>query len=101
MSERRSSSERGEISFNSCEVRKPSKKCRNGMRDSSAASWAMRAKSCASWTALEQSKSGGASGHDVAVVAEYGQSVGGQCAGGNVNNGGRQLTSDLVHVGDH
>jgi hypothetical protein len=39
----------------SCEVRKPSKKWRNGMRDSSVAACAMRAKSWASWTEAEAS----------------------------------------------
>ena len=34
----------------SCDVRKPSKKCRNGTRDRSVAAWATSAKSCASWT---------------------------------------------------
>ena len=34
----------------SCEVRKPSKKCRNGTRARSVAAWATSAKSCASWT---------------------------------------------------
>ena len=41
--------------FSSCEVRKPSKKCRNGMRDSSVAAWATRARSWASWTEAEAS----------------------------------------------
>ena len=39
----------------SCDVRNPSKKCRNGTRDRSVASWAMAAKSCASWTEPEAS----------------------------------------------
>ena len=34
----------------SCDVRKPSKKCRNGTRARSVAAWATAAKSCASWT---------------------------------------------------
>ena len=37
----------------SCEVRKPSKKCRKGIRLASVAIWAMHAKSCASWTEPE------------------------------------------------
>ncbi len=36
--------------FTSCDVRKPSKKCRNGTRLRSVAAWDTRAKSCASWT---------------------------------------------------
>ena len=36
--------------FTSCEVRKPSKKWRNGTRERSVAAWATSAKSWASWT---------------------------------------------------
>ena len=39
----------------SCEVRKPSKKCRNGTRDSSVAACAISAKSITSCTELEAS----------------------------------------------
>ena len=39
----------------SCEVRKPSKKCRNGTRLSSVAICAIRAMSWASWTEAEAS----------------------------------------------
>ena len=39
----------------SCEVRNPSKKCRNGTRDSSVAAWAISALSCASCTEPEHS----------------------------------------------
>ncbi len=38
------------IFITSCEVLKPSKKCRNGTRDRKVAAWAMSARSCASWT---------------------------------------------------
>ena len=41
--------------FSSCEVRKPSKKCRNGTRVSSVAACAISARSCASWTDAEPS----------------------------------------------
>ncbi len=40
----------------SCEVRKPSKKWRNGTRDSKVAAWAIKGKSIASWIELEASK---------------------------------------------
>ena len=40
----------------SCEVRKPSKKCRNGMRDASVAACAISAPSCASCTEADDSK---------------------------------------------
>ena len=39
----------------SCEVRKPSKKCRKGTRELRVAAWATRARSCASWTVAEES----------------------------------------------
>ncbi len=41
--------------FSSCEVRKPSKKCRNGTRVRSVAACATRARSCASWTEADAS----------------------------------------------
>jgi hypothetical protein len=52
---RRSSSLRASIFATSCEVRKPSKKWRNGMRESSVAAWATAAMSWASWTEPEAS----------------------------------------------
>ena len=45
-----SSSSSTAILLISCEVRNPSKKCRNGTRARSVAAWATSAKSCASWT---------------------------------------------------
>ena len=52
---RRSSSVSSATFATSCEVRKPSKKWMNGMRDSSVAACAMSAKSCASCTLAEES----------------------------------------------
>ena len=52
---RRSSSLKSSILRTSDEVRKPSKKCRNGTRASSVAACAIAAKSCASWTEPEHS----------------------------------------------
>ena len=49
-SARMSSSSSSAILLISCEVRKPSKKWRNGIRARSVAAWATSAKSCASWT---------------------------------------------------
>ena len=49
----------------------------------------------------EHGKAGLAAGHDVGVVAEDAQGVGGKCACGDVENAGQQLACDLVHVGDH
>lgn len=43
------------IFWTSWEVRKPSKKWRNGTFDSSVDAWATIAMSCASWTLFEQS----------------------------------------------
>jgi hypothetical protein len=51
----RSSGASCSILATSCEVRKPSKKCRNGTRASSVAAWAIAAMSCASWTEAEHS----------------------------------------------
>ena len=42
-----------------------------------------------------------ADGHDVLVIAEDGERLGGDGAGGNVEDGRRQFAGDLVHVGDH
>ena len=50
-----SSSERTSILLTSCDVRNPSKKCTNGMRDANVALCATSARSCASCTELEQS----------------------------------------------
>ncbi len=55
-SARSSSSETSSIVFSSCEVRKPSKKCTNGTRDSSVAACATAARSCASCTDAEHSR---------------------------------------------
>ena len=41
------------IFASSCDVRKPSKKWRNGIRAPSVAMWAIAARSCASWTEAE------------------------------------------------
>ena len=49
-SARMSSSSSTAILLISCDVRKPSKKWRNGTRARSVAAWATSAKSCASWT---------------------------------------------------
>ena len=49
----------------------------------------------------QHGEAGLAAGHDVGVVAEDGQGVGGQGAGGDVHDEAGQLAGDLVHVGDH
>ena len=49
----------------------------------------------------EHGVAGGAAEHDIAVVAEDGERVRGDGAGGDVEGGGRQLAGDLIHVGDH
>ena len=49
----------------------------------------------------QHGKAGLAAGHDVGVVAEDVQRLGGHGTGGHVEHGGQQLAGDLVHVGDH
>ena len=49
----------------------------------------------------QHGKAGLAAGHNVGVVAEDVQRVGGHGTGGHVEHGGQQLAGDLVHVGDH
>jgi hypothetical protein len=46
-------------------------------------------------------KTGLADGHDVLVVAEDGQGVGGNGAGGDMQDAGQQFAGHLVHVRDH
>ena len=100
---RTSSSVSCSILFTSCEMRKPSKKCRNGTRASSVAAWAIRAMSCASCTEADDSMrpARAAAGHHVAVVAEDRQGMGGDGAGGDVEHRRGELAGDLEHVGDH
>mmetsp|Transcript_36001 Transcript_36001/g.81827 ORF Transcript_36001/g.81827 Transcript_36001/m.81827 type:complete len:375 (+) Transcript_36001:2167-3291(+) len=43
----------------------------------------------------------GASGHDVLVVAEDGESLSGEGPRGHMDDAGHELTRDLVHVRDH
>ena len=49
----------------------------------------------------QHGKAGLAAGHDVGMVAEDVQRVGGHGTGGHVKHGGHQLTGQLVHVGNH
>ena len=49
----------------------------------------------------QHGKAGLAAGHDVGVIAEDVQGVGGHGTGGNVEHAGQLLRRDLVHVGDH
>ena len=49
----------------------------------------------------EHGKTGLAAGHDVGVVAEDVQGLGGHGAGGDVQDAGEQLARHLVHVGNH
>ena len=49
----------------------------------------------------QHGKPGAAHAHHVAVVAENGQSVGGQGAGGNMEYARQHFTGDLIHIGDH
>ena len=49
----------------------------------------------------QHGKAGLAAGHNVGMVAEDVQRVGGHGTGGHVKHGGHQLTGQLVHVGNH
>ena len=49
----------------------------------------------------EESPAGGAAGHDVGMVAEYGQRLGGDSAGRNMENRGCKFAGNLEHVRDH
>ena len=73
------------------------------MRERSEAAWEMRAKSMVSCTeaAASMPQPGGAAGHDVAVVAENGQGVGGHGAGRDMENRREKLAGDFEHVRDH
>jgi len=46
-------------------------------------------------------EAGRAAGHNVRVVAENRQRLGGQSAGGNMEHGRQHFAGDLVHVRDH
>ena len=74
-----------------------------GIRPARVAAWAMRAKSMTSCTEAEQSmaKPVVAAGHDVGVIAEDRQGLGGQGARRDMHDRRRQFAGDLVHVGDH
>jgi len=49
----------------------------------------------------QQAEAGLPAGHDVRVIREDGEGVGGHGPRRDVNDGGRQLAGHLVHVGDH
>ena len=49
----------------------------------------------------QHGKPGASHAHHIAVVAEDGQGVGGQCAGGHVEHAWQHLTGDLIHIRDH
>ncbi len=52
-------------------------------------------------TGAQHGEAGLATGHDVLVVAEDGEGLGGQGAGGNMEDAGQELAGNLVHVRDH
>ena len=49
----------------------------------------------------QHSKAGLTAGHDVFMVAEDVQSVGGQSTSGHVEDAGEQLACNFIHIGDH
>ena len=75
----------------SCEVRKPSKKCRKGMRDSRRGGLGdqRHVHDFLDGVRGEHAEAGGARGHHVAVVAEDRERLGGQGAGGDVEDRAR------------
>ena len=52
-------------------------------------------------TGGQHCETGLAGAHHVGVVTEDGQSLSGEGTRGDVEDAGKELTSDLVHVGDH
>ena len=93
----------GRILPTSCEVRKPSKKCMNGMRDSSVAICATRARSAASCTELEASMAQPVERQ--AITSEWSPKMESACVARvravTCMRGRGQLAGDLEHVGDH
>ncbi len=49
----------------------------------------------------QQRKAGAAHAHHIAVVAEDGQRVGGQGAGGDMEHARQHFARDFIHIGDH
>ena len=100
---RMSSSVSRSILFTSCEVRKPSKKCRNGTRHLSVAAWAIMAMSCTSATVAEQSMAQPVCRQ--AITSPWSPKIDrawvARRPGRDVEHRGRQFACDLVHVGDH
>ena len=87
----------------SCEVRKPSKKCRNGTRDRSVAACAISARSCASCTEPEDSRAKPVV--RVAITSEWSPKIDSACVASaraaTWKTVGGQLAGDLEHVGHH
>ena len=102
-SARRSSSSSSAILSISCEVRKPSKKCRNGTRGAQRRGVGDEREvvRLLDRARREHRPAGRAGVHHVAVVAEDRERVGRDGPGGDVDHRGRQLAGDLEHVGDH
>jgi hypothetical protein len=86
----------------SCEVRKPSKKWMKGMR---AVARGVRDQGevvrLLHRVAAQQGAAGGAAGHDVRVIAEDRQALGGERAGAHVQGQRQQFARDLVEIGNH
>ncbi len=87
----------------SWEVRKPSKKLRNGTLalDGGKVSHRREVHDLLDVALGEHGEAGLAAGHDVGVVAEDVQGVGGDATGGDVEDARQLLARDLVHVRDH
>ena len=91
------------ILFTSCDVRNPSKKCRNGTRDSQRGRMRDEREVLRFLDGVrrEHRPARAAAGHHVAVIAEDRQGMRGDRAGRNVKDRRRQFAGDLEHLGDH
>ena len=87
----------------SCEVRKPSKKCRKGTRDRSVAACATSAKSCASWTSDAHSIAQPVD--RTAMTSEWSPKIDSACVAtaraATCSTVGVSSPADLEHRGDH
>jgi hypothetical protein len=86
----------------SCEVRKPSKKWMNGAgAEGSDVGNQGEVVGLLHGFGGEEDAAGGAAGHDVGVVAEDREALGGERAGAHVQGQRHELAGDLVEVGNH
>ncbi len=99
----RSSSESISIVFSSCDVRNPSKKCRNGtrVRERRGVRDERHVVRLLHRRRSEHREARLADRHDVGVVAEDREPLSGERPRRDMQHGRCELTGDLVHVRDH